>query len=79
MLKLDDVTLLHLIVKGIVNELHRCHGLNGLCCDEDDGRDVCSMCTIWCKSLSQPLKCSSLAPHEAPELAKLQAEPCMWE
>ena len=23
-LKLDDVTLLHLIVKGIVNELHRC-------------------------------------------------------
>ena len=22
------------------------------------------MCTIWCKSLSQPLKCSSLTPHE---------------
>ena len=33
------------------------------------------ICTIWCKSLSQPLKCSSLTPHEAPELAKLQAEP----
>ena len=32
------------------------------------------MCTIWCKSLSQPLKCSSLTPHEAPELAKFQAE-----
>ena len=27
-LKLDDVTLLHLIVKGIVNELHRCDGQN---------------------------------------------------
>ena len=23
------------------------------------------MCTIWFKSLSQPLKCSSLTPHEA--------------
>ena len=32
------------------------------------------MCTIWCKRLSKPLKCSSLTPHEAPELAKLQAE-----
>ena len=32
------------------------------------------MCIIWCKSLSQPLKCSSLTPHEAPELAKLKAE-----
>ena len=32
------------------------------------------MCTVWRKSLSQPLKCSSLTPHEAPELAKLQAE-----
>ena len=32
------------------------------------------MCTVWCKSLSQPPKCSSLTPHEAPELAKLQAE-----
>ena len=30
------------------------------------------MCIIWCKSLSQSLKCSSLTPHEAPELAKLQ-------
>ena len=29
-LKLDDVTLLHLIVKGIINELHRCDGRNGL-------------------------------------------------
>ena len=32
------------------------------------------MCTIWCKSLSQPLKCNSLTPHEASELAKLQTE-----
>ena len=29
------------------------------------------MCTIWFKSLSQPLKLSSLTPHKAPELAKL--------
>ena len=42
MLKLDDVTLLHLIVKGIVNELHRCDGRNGLWCAEDGGRGVCS-------------------------------------
>ena len=39
MLKLDDATLLHLIVKGIVNELHRCDGRNGLWCAEDGGRD----------------------------------------
>ena len=32
------------------------------------------MCTIRGKSLSQPLKCSSLTPHEAPELGTLQAE-----
>ena len=42
MLKLDDVTLLHLIVKDIVNELHRCDGRNGLWCAEDGGRGVCS-------------------------------------
>ena len=42
MLKLDDVTLLHLIVKGIMNELHRCDGRNGLWCAEDGGRGVCS-------------------------------------
>ena len=42
MLKLDDVTLLHLIVKGIVNELHRCDGRNDLWCAEDGGRGVCS-------------------------------------
>ena len=42
MLKLDDVTLLHLIVKGIVDELHRCDGRNGLWCAEDGGRGVCS-------------------------------------
>ena len=41
MLKLDDVTSLHLIVKGIVNELHRRDGRNGWCA-EDGGRGVCS-------------------------------------
>ena len=40
MLKLDDQTLLHLRVKGIVNELHRCNGRNGLWCAEDGGRGV---------------------------------------
>ena len=42
MLKLDDVTLLHLIVKGIVNGLHWCDGRNVLWCAEDGGRGVCS-------------------------------------
>ena len=42
MLKLDDITLLHLIVKGIVNELHRCDGRNGLWCAKGGGRGVCS-------------------------------------
>ena len=42
MLKLDDQTLLHFRVKGIVNELHRCDGRNGLWCAEDGGRGVCS-------------------------------------
>ena len=32
------------------------------------------MCTDGCKSLSQPLKCISLTPHEALEDTKLQAE-----
>ena len=42
MLKLDDITLLHLVVKGIVNELHRSDGRNGLWCAEDGGRGFCS-------------------------------------
>ena len=42
MLKLDDQTLLHRIVKRIVNELHRCDGRNGLWCAEDGGRGVWS-------------------------------------
>ena len=42
MLKLDNVTLLHPVVKGIVNELHRCDGRNGLWCAEEGGRGVCS-------------------------------------
>ena len=42
MLKLDNITLLHLIVKGIVNELHRYGGRNVLLWAEDGGRGVCS-------------------------------------
>ena len=42
MLKLDDQTLLHLRVKGITNELHRCAGRNVLWCAGDGGRGVCS-------------------------------------
>ena len=41
-LKLDDVTLLHLIVKGIVNELHRCDGRNVWWWAADGGCGVCS-------------------------------------
>ena len=41
-LKLDDQTLLHLRVKGIANELHRCAGRNVLRCAGDGGRGVCS-------------------------------------
>ena len=42
MLKLDDQTLLHLRVKGIVNELHRCSGRNIVWCAGDGGRGVWS-------------------------------------
>ena len=42
MLKLDDQTLLHLRVKGIVNELYLCSGRNVLWCAGDGGRGVCS-------------------------------------
>ena len=42
MLKSDDETLLHLIGKGVVNDLHRCNGRNSLWCAEDGGRGVCS-------------------------------------
>ena len=41
--KLDDQTVLHLRAEGIVNELHRCDGRNGLWCAEDGGRGVCSL------------------------------------
>ena len=36
------MNILHLIFKGIVNELHRCPGRNVLWCVEDGGRGVCS-------------------------------------
>ena len=42
MLKLDDQKLLHLIVKGIVNELHRCDGQPCLWGAEDGSRGICS-------------------------------------
>ena len=42
-------------------------------CVEDGGVFAHRMCTNWYKSLSQPLKCDSLTPTEAPELARLQA------
>ena len=42
MLKLNDQTLLHLRVKGIANESHRCAGRNVLWCAGDGGRGVCS-------------------------------------
>ena len=42
MLKLDDQTPLHLIVKGIANESHRCDVRNVLWCAGDGGRGVCS-------------------------------------
>ena len=72
---LDDQTLLHHRVKGIANDLNRFGGRNVLWCAGDGGRGVCSSDVHrLVQSLSQPLKCSSLTPHEAPELAKLQAE-----
>ena len=75
MLKLDDQTLLHLRVEGIANELNRAVA-EMFCGALGTAVAVFAhlMCTVWYKSLSQPLKCSSLTPHEAPELAKLQAE-----
>ena len=42
MLKLDDQTLLHLIVKDMVKELRWCPDRNVLWCVEDGGRGVCS-------------------------------------
>ena len=42
MLRLDDQTLLHLRVKGVPNDLHRCAGRNVLWCAGDGGRGVCS-------------------------------------
>ena len=75
MLKLDDQTLLHVRVKGIANELYRCSGRNVLWCAGDGGRGVWSSDVHHLmQKLSQPLKCSSLTPHDTPELAKLQAE-----
>ena len=77
MLKLDDQTLLHLIDKGYGEGVsmppNKVEFLSGAL------RTAVAvfahrMCTIWYKSLSEPLKCISLTPHEAPELAKLQAE-----
>ena len=75
MLKLDDQTLLHLRVKGIANELYLCSGRNVLWCAGDGGRGVCSSDVH--RLVQKPVsaaKMQLLTPHEAPELAKLQAE-----
>ena len=75
MLKLDDQTLLHLRVKGIANDLYFCSGRNVLWCAGDGGRGVCSS-DVHCL-VQKPVSAAemrSLKPHEAPELAKLQAE-----
>ena len=62
MLNLDNITLTHLIAETfcVLGTVVAVfiHG----------------MCSIWYKSLFQPLKCNSLMPHEAPELTKFQAE-----
>ena len=42
MLKLDHQALLHLRVRGIANEWHRCTGRNVLWCAGDGGHGVCS-------------------------------------
>ena len=72
---LDDVTLLHIIVKGIVNELHRCDGRNGLWCAEDGGRGVCSSDVDHL--VQKPVSAAQMQFTHAtrsPELAKLQAK-----
>ena len=76
MLKLDDQTLLHLRVKGIANELYLCSGRNVLWCAGDGGRGVCSsdVHRLVQKPVSTAEMQFTLTPHEAPELAKLQAE-----
>ena len=76
MFKLDDQTLLHIRFKGIANELHWCAGRNVLWCAGDGGRGVCSsdVHDLIQKPVSAAEMQFSLTPHEAPELAKLQAE-----
>ena len=74
MLKLDDQTLLHLIVKGMVKELCWCPGPNLLWCVEDGRHGVCSSDVHHL--VQKPVSATQIqfTPHEAPELAKLQAE-----
>ena len=77
MFKLDDQTLLHLRVKGISNELHWSAGRNVLWCAGDGGRGVCSSDVLDLKQ--KPVSAAEMQfthakPHEAPELAKLQAD-----
>ena len=73
MLKLDDLTLLHLIVKGIVNELHRCPGRNVLWYAEDGGRGACSSDVHHL--VQKPVSAAQMqfTHATAPEFAKLQA------
>ena len=74
-LKLDDQTLLHLRVKGIANDLNRFCGRNVLWCAGDGGRGVCSSDVH--RLVQKPVSAAEMqfpTPHEAPELAKFQAE-----
>ena len=75
MLKLDNMTPTDLIDKGVAKRSDGA-AAETFCGALRTAFAVFThrLCTDWCKSLSQPLKCNSLTPHEAPELAKLQTE-----
>ena len=74
-LELDSITLIHRIAKGVVKNFRWRRG-RFFCGALRTAVAVFAhrMCTDWCKILSQPLKCISLTPHEAPKLAKLQTK-----
>ena len=75
MLKLDNMTLTHLIAKGMVKEF-RWRAAAFFCGALRTAIAAFThrMGPDWCKSLPQPAKWISLTPHEASELAKLQAK-----
>ena len=75
MLKLDD-QLFYIVESKVLRTSCICAVAEMFCGALETAVAVFAhrMCTVWCKSLSQPLKYSSLTPHEVPELAKLQSE-----